>query len=97
MTVLLFACAPDPAAAPDASAAPELRATEAFRLEGGQPSLGVGLLPHSSGVKNLYFASRLTYPGLGIEGEFTAGWAAAGAVAAAGRAGLGRNLFLGRG
>jgi len=35
MTVLLFACAPDPAAAPDASAAPELRATEAFRLEGG--------------------------------------------------------------
>lgn len=68
-----------------------------FQLEGGQPSLGVGLLPHSSGVKNLYFASRLTYPGLGIEGEFTAGWAAAGAVAAAGRSGLGRNLFLGRG
>jgi len=76
-----------------------LRLTPAplYRLEGGEPSLGVGVLPHSSGVKNLYFASRLTYPGLGVEGEFTAGWAAAGAVVGAGRAGLGRNLFLGRG
>jgi phytoene dehydrogenase-like protein len=68
-----------------------------YRLTGGEPSLGVGLLPHSSGIKNLYFASRMTYPGLGLEGEFAAGWAAAGAVATAGRAGLGRNLFLGRG
>lgn len=68
-----------------------------YRLESGDPSLGVGVMPHSSGIKNLYFASRLTYPGLGLEGEFTAGWAAAGAVAPAGRAGLGRNLFLGRG
>jgi hypothetical protein len=68
-----------------------------YRLRGAEPSLGVGLLPHSSGIKNLYFASRMTYPGLGLEGEFAAGWAAAGAVAAAGRAGLGRNLFLGRG
>jgi hypothetical protein len=68
-----------------------------YRLRGAEPSLGVGLLPHSSGIKNLHFASRLTYPGLGLEGEFAAGWAAAGAVAAAGRAGLGRNLFLGRG
>jgi hypothetical protein len=39
----------------------------------------------------------MTYPGLGLEGEFAAGWAAAGAVVGAGRAGLGRNLFLGRG
>lgn len=68
-----------------------------YRLRGAEPSLGVGLLPHSSGIKNLHFASRLTYPGLGLEGEFAAGWAAAGAVAAAGRSGLGRNLFLGRG
>jgi hypothetical protein len=68
-----------------------------YRMRGADPSLGVGLLPHSSGIKNLHFASRLTYPGLGLEGEFAAGWAAAGAVAAAGRAGLGRNLFLGRG
>jgi phytoene dehydrogenase-like protein len=68
-----------------------------YRLRGAEPSLGVGLLPHSSGIKNLYFASRMTYPGLGLEGEFAAGWAAAGAVAGAGRAGLGRNLFLGRG
>ena len=68
-----------------------------YRLRGADPSLGVGLLPHSSGIKNLHFASRLTYPGLGLEGEFAAGWAAAGAAASAGRAGLGRNLFLGRG
>jgi phytoene dehydrogenase-like protein len=68
-----------------------------YRLRGAEPSLGLGLLPHSSGIKNLHFASRMTYPGLGLEGEFAAGWAAAGAVAVAGRAGLGRNLFLGRG
>lgn len=68
-----------------------------YAVDGAVPSLGVGLLPHSSGVKNLHFASRLTYPGLGLEGEFTAAWAAAGAVAQAGRSGLGRNLFLGRG
>jgi phytoene dehydrogenase-like protein len=68
-----------------------------YRLLGTEPSLGVGMLPHSSGIKNLYFASRMTYPGLGLEGEFAAGWAAAGAVVGAGRAGLGRNLFLGRG
>lgn len=68
-----------------------------YRLEGGEPSLGIGLLPHSSGIKNLLFASRLTYPGLGLEGEFAAGWAAAGTLVGAGRTGLGRNLFLGRG
>jgi hypothetical protein len=68
-----------------------------FRLSGGEPSLGIGLLPHSSGIKNLLFASRLTYPGLGLEGEFAAGWAAAGTLIGAGRSGLGRNLFLGRG
>ncbi len=68
-----------------------------FRLSAGEPSLGIGLLPHSSGIKNLLFASRLTYPGLGLEGEFAAGWAAAGTLVGAGRSGLGRNLFLGRG
>lgn len=68
-----------------------------YVLRGGEPSLGVGLLPHSSGIKHLVFASRMTYPGLGLEGEFAAGWAAAGAVVGAGRTGLGRNLFLGRG
>ncbi len=68
-----------------------------YRLGEGEPSLGIGLLPHSSGIKNLLFASRLTYPGLGLEGEFAAGWAAAGSLIGAGRSGLGRNLFLGRG
>ncbi|NVB41832.1 hypothetical protein G6O69_28625 [Pseudenhygromyxa sp. WMMC2535] len=75
----------------------QLRLDPLVTLRGGEPSLGVGLMPHSSGIKNLTFASRLTYPGLGLEGELIAGWAAAGAVAGAGRSGLGRNLFLGRG
>ncbi len=61
------------------------------------PTLGVGVLPHFSGIKNLYLASQLTYPGLGLEGEFAAGWAAAGVIASTSRPGLGRNLFLGRG
>ena len=60
------------------------------------PLLGVGVQSHSSGIKNLHFASRLSSPGLGLEGEFSAGWAAAGAIAPASRPGLGKNLFLGR-
>lgn len=59
------------------------------------PILGVGLLPHSSGIKNLYLASRMTLPGLGLEGEFAAGMAAAGMIAAGGRSGIARP-FLGR-
>lgn len=43
-------------------------------------TLGVGLLPLASGIKNLTFASRLTYPGLGLEGEILAGVAAAARV-----------------
>ena len=54
-------------------------------------ALGVGMLPHSTGIRNLCFASRLTYPGLGLEGEFVAGLAAAGTVIGRGR-GL-RTLF----
>ena len=52
--------------------------------------LGVGLLPLDSGIKNLTFASRLTYPGLGLEGELLAGAAAAARVVPlpASRAGL---------
>ena len=46
----------------------------------GEPSLGLGLLPYASGLKNLYFAGRLTLPGLGLEGEFAAGTMAAGLV-----------------
>lgn len=61
----------------------------------GEPTLGVGLLPHSSGIKNLYFASRMTLPGLGLEGEYAAGLAAAGMIAASTRSGLGR-AFIGK-
>lgn len=60
-----------------------------------EPSLGVGLLPHSSGIKNMYFASRLNLPGLGLEGEYAAGLAAAGMIAPNTRAGVARP-FVGR-
>lgn len=62
----------------------------------GEPSLGVGVLPHSSGIRNLYFASRLTLPGLGVEGEFAAGITAAGMVANVGRSPLSRAFLLRR-
>lgn len=51
-----------------------------------QPTLGVGLLPLRSGIKNLTFASRLSLPGLGVEGEFAAGIGAAHLIAPDARA-----------
>jgi len=41
----------------------------------------LALLPHTTAVKNLSLASRLTFPGLGLMGEFAAGYAAASIVA----------------
>ena len=55
--------------------------------------LGVGLLPHSSGLRNMYFASRMTLPGLGLEGQFAAGLTAASLVAPAPAQGKTRRLF----
>ncbi len=62
----------------------------------GPSSLGVGLLPHSSDIRNLAFAGRLSLPGLGLEGEFVAGHVAAGAIVGASRGGLARSLLIGR-
>lgn len=62
----------------------------------GEPSLGVGMLPHGSGLRSLYFASRLTLPGLGLEGEFAAGTAAAGLVANPARSPFSRSPLLSR-
>lgn len=39
--------------------------------------LGFCGLPHATGVKHLLLASRQVLPGLGVEGELAAGWAAA--------------------
>jgi hypothetical protein len=39
--------------------------------------LGFCGLPHGTGIKHLLFASRQVLPGLGVEGELAAGWAAA--------------------
>ncbi|TPV97170.1 MAG: hypothetical protein B7733_01130 [Myxococcales bacterium FL481] len=60
-------------------------------------ALGVGLLPAVSGARNLHLASRLTLPGLGVEGEFVAGLGVASVVAPPKRPTFGRTLFLGRG
>lgn len=61
-----------------------------------EPSLGVGVLPHASGLKNLYFSTRLTLPGLGLEGEFAAGMMAAGLVAAPAKSPFSRSPLLKR-
>jgi phytoene dehydrogenase-like protein len=40
-------------------------------------ALGFCGLPHATGIKHLLLASRQVLPGLGVEGELAAGWAAA--------------------
>jgi phytoene dehydrogenase-like protein len=40
-------------------------------------ALGFCGLPHNTGIKHLLLASRQVLPGLGVEGELAAGWAAA--------------------
>jgi phytoene dehydrogenase-like protein len=62
----------------------------------GEPSLGVGILPHASGLKQMYFACRLTLPGLGLDGEFAAGTVAAGLVASPARSPFSRSPLLSR-
>jgi len=69
---------------------------EAIYRVDGEPSLGVGVLPHGSGIKNLHFAGRLTLPGLGLEGEFAAGTMAAGMVAAPAKSPFSRSPLLSR-
>ena len=49
-------------------------------------ALGVGALPYDLGIKGVTAAAAQNLPGLGLEGEFTAGWCAARLVSgAAGR------------
>ena len=60
------------------------------------PSLGVGVLPIESGLKALHFGCRLTLPGLGLEGEFAAGTAAAAAVVGPARSPFSRSPLLSR-
>jgi len=60
------------------------------------PSLGIGLLPLTTAIRNLVLASRATLPGLGLEGEFAAGAMAAGLTASAGRSPFRRPILLGR-
>jgi hypothetical protein len=60
------------------------------------PSLGAGVLSTVSGLKSMHFACRLTLPGLGLEGEFAAGTAAAAAVVAPARSPFSRSPLLSR-
>ncbi|MBL4685865.1 MAG: hypothetical protein JKY37_14820 [Nannocystaceae bacterium] len=62
----------------------------------GEPSLGLGMLPHLSGIKNVCLAGRLTLPGLGMEGEFAAGTMAAGLVAPSTKSPFSRSGLLKR-
>jgi hypothetical protein len=62
----------------------------------GDPVLGVGMLPAGSGLRALHLASRLTLPGLGLEGEFAAGTAAAGLVANPAKTPFSRSPLLSR-
>jgi hypothetical protein len=59
-----------------------------------QPLLGVGLLPAATGIRGLGVACRASLPGLGLEGEFAAGAAAAAAVASPARSPLSRSSLL---
>lgn len=67
-----------------------------YAMRHGTPSLGVGILPHASDLKAMYFACRLNLPGLGLEGEFAAGTMAAGLVANPGRSPFSRSPLLRR-
>jgi len=67
-----------------------------IELRGHEPTLGIGVFPHASGLKSLYLASRLTLPGLGLEGEFSAGTVAAGLVAPPARSPFARSPLLSR-
>ncbi len=78
--------------------APDLRPTPMESIvvrRGGEPILGVGLYPHATELRNLYHASRLTLPGLGLEGELATALAVAGSIAAPSR-GRGRPRIFGR-
>ncbi len=59
-----------------------------------EPLLGVGLVATGAGVRGLSFASRACLPGLGLEGEFAAGAAAAALVASPARSPLSRSSLL---
>ncbi|MCB9705756.1 MAG: hypothetical protein H6711_28075 [Myxococcales bacterium] len=77
---------------------PDLRPTPMESIvarRGGEPVLGVGLYPHTTEIRNLFLASRLTLPGLGIEGELATALAVAGSIAAPSR-GRGRPRIFGR-
>lgn len=62
----------------------------------GTPTLGVGAVPHLSGIKSLYLISRLTLPGLGLEGEFASGSVAASLVTPPARSPFARSPLLSR-
>ncbi|MEZ4384323.1 MAG: hypothetical protein R3A79_23520 [Nannocystaceae bacterium] len=78
--------------------APDLRPTPMEAIvarRGGEPVLGVGLYPHPTELRNLFHASRLNLPGLGLEGELATALAVAGSIASPGKS-RGRPRLFGR-
>jgi hypothetical protein len=63
------------------AATPSVAMDPVWRFAGPR-ALGVSGVPHATGVRNLLLASRQLLPGLGLEGELQAGWAAARLVLA---------------
>jgi phytoene dehydrogenase-like protein len=62
--------------------------------------LDLGVLPHNTGIKNLWLASRENLPGLGLEGELVSAWSVARLVTggtAAKRDLRGRDVLLSEG
>jgi phytoene dehydrogenase-like protein len=63
-------------------------------------ALDLGVLPHATGIKNLWLAGRENLPGLGLEGELVSAWSVARLVTggtAAKRDLRGRDVLLSEG
>jgi phytoene dehydrogenase-like protein len=65
-----------PERATDSVAPPPIAPEPLWAVPSGR-TLGVGGVPHATGLKNVLLASRQVLPGLGLEGELAAGWGAA--------------------
>jgi hypothetical protein len=84
---VLLVHSPNQARPPEGPAAPEVTvpviAPEPLWTSSFPASLGVGGLPYDVGVKGLCTASTQNLVGLGLEGEFAAGWCAARIISGA--------------
>jgi hypothetical protein len=84
---MLLVHSPNQARPPEGPAAPEITVPvippEALWTSSFPASLGVGALPYDVGMKGLVTASTQNLVGLGLEGDFAAGWCAARIISGA--------------